>query len=463
MVRIHKSQLASLRNSSVPSIHTAATNIIEQAVRESSIFDPEAADKIPRFDVDELLLGHVLGRGGFCAVRELTSIKICDNDDDKPKKSTLKKFFCFTDKNLDPAALLGDDSVYDNESVTSFADSDGMGVPREKLIGRLSRPRQKDACGCGRYVVKQINSEFQYTDKISYLKAIVDIELEARYMMSLRHPNIMRIRGLANVGPASGNSFLILDRLSITLAKKMADWMRRDRQCRGITGAVVGSKKKKEDLLVERLVAAHNIADAVDYLHGRGIIFRDLKPDNLGFDAHGTLKLFDFGLAREVREEERYKDTDLYRLTGFTGAIRYMAPEVGLRRCYNFKADVYSWSQLMWYILELEPPLGVYTPQMFQERVFKRGTRPAVMERWPEHMAALMKACWSANISERPTFQQIKEQLGVIMMPYNTKKLLPNRFNVEGVEPAVPGTTVAKQGEATASLSESSADRKSVV
>ena len=394
-----------------------------------------------------------MGRGGFCAVRELSSIKMTDAAGTKPKKSKLSRLFCLSDKHLNPAALLGDGSAYDNESVTSAADSDGVGIPKDSLVRRISKQRPKNACGCGRYVVKQINTEFQYSDKITYLKAIVDIELEARYMTSLRHPNIMRIRGLANPSlGASGQSFLILDRLDETLAKKMSDWMRRHRQCRGITGAVAGSKKKKENLLVERLVAAHNIADAVHYLHTRDIIFRDLKPDNIGFDAHGTLKIFDFGLCREVKETDRYKDTDMFRLTGFTGAIRYMAPEVGLRKPYNTKADVYSWSQLMWYILELEPPLGVYTPEMFIERVFKRGTRPAVMATWPDHMPQLMKKCWSAKVSERPDFGEIKESLGVIMMPYNTKKLLPNRFDAE---PAVPGASVVKT-EGTVSSNSSS-------
>ena len=195
-----------------------------------------------------------MGRGGFCAVRELSSIRVPpESDSNKPKKSKLKSFFCFKDKHLNPAALLGDNSTYggENDSVTSAADSDGApgGIPKDSLVRRISKPRPKNSCGCGRYVVKQINTEFQYTDKVTYLKAIVDIELEARFMASLRHPNIMRVRGLANpsVG-ACGRSFLILDRLDETLSKKMADWMRRHRQCRGITGAVAGSKKKKEDL-----------------------------------------------------------------------------------------------------------------------------------------------------------------------------------------------------------------------
>jgi hypothetical protein len=43
----------------------------------------------------------------------------------------------------------------------------------------------------------------------------------------------------------------------------------------------------------------------------------------------------------------------------YTGAIRYMAPEVGKGEPYNLKADVYSWSMLFWFIIKLEPPMGM--------------------------------------------------------------------------------------------------------
>lgn len=174
-----------------------------------------------------------------------------------------------------PATLLdssnNDGAQGDSESVTE-ALSDSI-IPREKLAKYVSR---KSATS--QYVVKQVNEELQFTDKVAFLKAMVDIELEAKYMASLHHPNILSIRGLSTVNPANGQGFLILDRLKETLSKRMQEWLRRDRQCKGITGAVAGSKKKRENLLVERLVAAHNIADALDYLHGRNVIFRDLKP-----------------------------------------------------------------------------------------------------------------------------------------------------------------------------------------
>jgi hypothetical protein len=67
-----------------------------------------------------------------------------------------------------------------------------------------------------------------------------------------------------------------------------------------------------------------------------------------------------------------------------------MAPEVGLHEPYNLKADVYSWSMLMWYIMALEPPFGLFTPKMFNR---------------------LMKMCWSATIADRPDFSRIKDLL----------------------------------------------------
>jgi serine/threonine protein kinase len=119
-----------------------------------------------------------------------------------------------------------------------------------------------------------------------------------------------------------------------------------------------------------------------------------------------VLKVFDFGLAKELMEEERRED-GLYLMTGFSGAIRYMAPEVGLRKPYNLSADVYSWSMIMWYIMALEPPMVLYTPSMFIDRVFQRGYRPLVKAKWSARLGDVMRAAWSDDISERPSFKTI--------------------------------------------------------
>ena len=59
------------------------------------------------------------------------------------------------------------------------------------------------------------------------------------------------------------------------------------------------------------------------------IAFEILKPDNIGFDVRGDIKIFDFGLAKELHPDDKMEN-GLYNLTGDTGSPRYMAPEVAL-------------------------------------------------------------------------------------------------------------------------------------
>ena len=114
------------------------------------------------------------------------------------------------------------------------------------------------------------------------------------------------------------------------------------------------SLKKKMEFFVTRLHVAYDLSLALKYLHDNkwvtkqkmglplsmphslsfflfwfgfdSVIYRDLKPDNIGFDVRGDVKLFDFGLAKEIDRSQVQRD-GLYKLTGDTGSPRYMAPE----------------------------------------------------------------------------------------------------------------------------------------
>ena len=66
------------------------------------------------------------------------------------------------------------------------------------------------------------------------------------------------------------------------------------------------------------------VSHKLSFSRARFFFFHSLqKPDNLGFDTDGVVKLFDFGLAKELKDSMRNEDdSSLYNLTGLTGAIR---------------------------------------------------------------------------------------------------------------------------------------------
>lgn len=73
--------------------------------------------------------------------------------------------------------------------------------------------------------------------------------------------------------------------------------------------------------MIEIKIVAHFLLSCINDVFDE-VIFRDLKPDNIGFDSNGTVKIFDFGVARDLEYVRQVGDK-----LGFTGTPRYMAPE----------------------------------------------------------------------------------------------------------------------------------------
>jgi serine/threonine protein kinase len=139
-------------------------------------------------------------------------------------------------------------------------------------------------------------------------------------------------------------------------------------------------------------------------------VLGEQKPDNVGFSAEGAVKLFDFGLAKKLLEVDKVgtgMESDLYLLTGNTGSLRYMAPEVALGRPYNNKVDSYSFGILFWQICALALPYAGYDVDMHAELVVDQGYRPRLDDSWPGPWIDLMSNCWGSDIHARPDFDFI--------------------------------------------------------
>jgi cGMP-dependent protein kinase len=87
---------------------------------------------------------------------------------------------------------------------------------------------------------------------------------------------------------------------------------------------------------------------AVNYLHERKIIYRDIKPENIMVVTNGFIKLIDFGTAKIIKD----------RTKTIIGTPEYMAPEVILGKGYSLSADYWSIAIMMYEFVCGKTPFG---------------------------------------------------------------------------------------------------------
>lgn len=122
------------------------------------------------------------------------------------------------------------------------------------------------------------------------------------------------------------------------------------------------------------------------------------------------MKIIDFGLAR-ILDGTDTSTNELFEMSGETGSLRYMAPEIANAKPYNHKGDVYSFGMILWEILSMQKPFAGMNRDEFYDLVVRGGHRPDIGKRIPEEVAKLIRSCWDTDPSRRPNFQDISNSL----------------------------------------------------
>lgn len=345
---------------SVVTVSTVSTYYSNANNKMNGVLEETAQQALPTFALTELKVGRVLGKGGFSVVSDIQSIHL--------------------------------DEVYDT--------SDAEGKLRQGFKHSIQDNNRN-------YVIKMLRTDLPDEE---HTKGVVDLAIEAEFLKSLCHPNIITMRAHANSDPLEARFFVVLEKLVITLERKMNFWRQEVGESVGFWTPCVGYCCAKSHILhrlwMERLMVSRDIAMAIRYLHSQGIVYRDLKPDNVGFDAAGEVKIFDFGLAKRLVSEDK-TDHELYTLTGNTGSLRYMAPEVALCEPYDHRVDAYSFGILFWQICSLTTPFLGFSTKMHSDRVVHAGFRPKPDSTWPLAWVQLMKECWARDVFQRPDFEHV--------------------------------------------------------
>lgn len=221
-------------------------------------------------------------------------------------------------------------ALVDRRDLT-IGDMLGQGAFSEVHRVRLNR-RNSGNNETGVYAMKHLKQKLM-TQPDNFRLAASELAVEAHMLASFDHPNIIKIYGWAANGVASftqgghDSFFLLLDCLEETLEDRIRRWTdqeearhahdeqhnslnivndlwKRFSQANDPQQEVRDERRALDQqerrlLHLEKLGVCTEVSAALSYLHQRGVIFRDLKPNNIGF-LRGRVKLFDLGLSREL-------------------------------------------------------------------------------------------------------------------------------------------------------------------
>src|SRR2546429_5405142 len=168
-------------------------------------------------------------------------------------------------------------------------------------------------------------------------KFVTRFQREARAASALKHPNIVQVY---DYGQTDGNYYIVMEL---------------------VEGTDLRSYLSSHDVLdVDRaIIIAHDIALGLGAADRRGIVHRDVKPQNVLIGIDGSIKLTDFGIV------SMYKDANAERLTtsGMSlGTVQYSAPEKAQGEIVSPAADVYALGIVMYEMLTGHPPFDGDSP-----------------------------------------------------------------------------------------------------
>ncbi|XP_057408436.1 mitogen-activated protein kinase kinase kinase 11 [Balaenoptera acutorostrata] len=216
------------------------------------------------------------------------------------------------------------------------------------------------------------------------------VRQEARLFAMLAHPNIIALKAVC------------LEEPNLCLVMEYA--------AGGPLSRALAGRRVPPHVLVNWAV---QIARGMHYLHCEAlvpVIHRDLKSNNIlllqpieGDDMeHKTLKITDFGLAREW-----HKTTQM----SAAGTYAWMAPEVIKASTFSKGSDVWSFGVLLWELLTGEVPYrGIDCLAVAYGVAVNKLTLP-IPSTCPEPFAQLMADCWAQDPHRRPDFASILQQL----------------------------------------------------
>ncbi|XP_013223554.3 fibroblast growth factor receptor 2 isoform X12 [Columba livia] len=284
----------------------------------------------------------------------------------------------------------------------------------------IDKDRPKEAVTVAVKMLKDDATEKDLSDLVS--------EMEMMKMIG-KHKNIINLLGACT---QDGPLYVIVEYAS---KGNLREYLRA-RRPPGMEYSFDINRVPEEQMTFKDLVSCtYQLARGMEYLASQKCIHRDLAARNVLVTENNVMKIADFGLARDINNIDYYKKTTNGRLP-----VKWMAPEALFDRVYTHQSDVWSFGVLMWEIFTLggSPYPGIPVEELF--KLLKEGHRMDKPANCTNELYMMMRDCWHAVPSQRPTFKQLVEDLDRILTLTTNEEYLDLSGPLEQYSPSYPDT-----------------------
>ena len=219
-----------------------------------------------------------------------------------------------------------------------------------------------------------------------------EIEHEARIMLKLDHPYIVRMIGMCQ----EATMMLVME---LAINGPLHKYLR----------------KHKEVTVRQILVMMLQVSDGMEYLGSKHFVHRDLAARNVLVVDVNFVKISDFGMSRAMGAGNSY-----YRAEASgKWPLKWYAPECIWYYKFTTKSDVWSYGITLWESLTYggKPYEGLHGQEVIQ--YLENGERLTRSPHCPESVYSLMRACWELEPEKRPKFSLVKETLSDIILYFH--------------------------------------------
>uniref|UniRef100_A0A3B1K5V3 Proto-oncogene tyrosine-protein kinase receptor Ret n=1 Tax=Astyanax mexicanus TaxID=7994 RepID=A0A3B1K5V3_ASTMX len=240
-----------------------------------------------------------------------------------------------------------------------------------------------------------------------------DLLSEFTLLKQVNHPHVIKMYGACS---QDGPLYLIVEYAKYGSLRNFL------RESRKVGPSYMGSDANRNSSYLENpderaltmgdlISFAWQISRGMQYLAEMKLVHRDLAARNVLVAEGRKMKISDFGLSRDVYEEDSYVKRSKGRIP-----VKWMAIESLFDHIYTTQSDVWSFGVLLWEIVTLggNPYPGIAPERLFN--LLKTGYRMEKPENCTEEMYSLMLRCWKQEPDKRPTFSEISKELEKMMV-----------------------------------------------